>query len=178
MAASRPAFAESIAPAMRICRSLSADFCLGRAVRAQASSGRQNSPVRVSSEHPADDCNSLIPRMFAALRSARLRFLPCFPLKNRGETDATEVLAPLFARERTCHQQHDADEARLCDERGEGDGAAPLARVANSGFRARDRSDSRPRFEDSTIAPCGVPPHSPSDRASAIVRPNPAPKDG
>jgi hypothetical protein len=90
--------------------------------------------------------------MFAVLRLARLRFLPCFPLKNRGETDATDVLAPLFARERTCHQQHDADEARLCDERGEGDDAAPLARVATAAS-ARARSDSRPRFEDSAIAP-------------------------
>jgi hypothetical protein len=121
---------------MRIGRSLPADFCLGRAVRAQASSGRQNSPVRASSDHPADDCNSLIPRMFAALRSARLRFLPCFPLKNRGETDATDVLAPLFARERTCHPQHDADEARLCDERAGKAPHSPASRTVASAARS------------------------------------------
>jgi hypothetical protein len=51
-------------------------------------------PVRASSERPADGRKFLIARGFAALGSARLRFLPCFPLKNRGETGAT---APLFA---------------------------------------------------------------------------------
>jgi hypothetical protein len=36
----------------------------------------------------------LIERAFAALRSARLRYLRCFPLKSRGEKGAP---APLFA---------------------------------------------------------------------------------
>jgi hypothetical protein len=78
---------------MTICHSLPADFCL-RAVRAQASSDRQTSPVRASPERPANGRNSLIEKMSAALRSARLRFFPCFSGESRGETDA---LAPLFA---------------------------------------------------------------------------------
>jgi hypothetical protein len=73
---------------MTICHSLPADFCL-RVVRAQAPSDRQTSPVR-----PANGHNSLIARVFAALRSGRLRFLPCFPLKNRRKTGTP---APLFA---------------------------------------------------------------------------------
>jgi hypothetical protein len=79
---------------MTICRSIPADVCLRRALRAQAASNRQPSPVRASWERPANGRKCLIARMFAALRSDRLRFLACFSGANRGETGA---LVPLFA---------------------------------------------------------------------------------
>jgi hypothetical protein len=82
---------------MTICHRLPANFYLPRAARVRAASDRQTSPVRVSCGRPAEGRKHFITRMFAALRSARFRFLPCFPLKNRGETDATDVLVPLFA---------------------------------------------------------------------------------
>jgi hypothetical protein len=78
---------------MTVCPSLPADFCLRRAVRAQVSGDRQTSPVRVPWGRPSHGSKSLIARMFAALRSARMRFLPCFSGENRGETGA---LVPLF----------------------------------------------------------------------------------
>jgi hypothetical protein len=79
---------------MTICRSIPAEVCLRRALRAQAASNRQTSPVRASWERPANGRKCLIARMFAALRSDRLRFLACFSGVNRGETGA---LVPLFA---------------------------------------------------------------------------------
>jgi hypothetical protein len=79
---------------MMICHSLPTDFCLRRAVRALAATDRQTSPVRASWGCPADGRKYLIATMFVALMSARLRFLPCFPLKNRGGTRAP---LPLFA---------------------------------------------------------------------------------
>jgi hypothetical protein len=79
---------------MTICRSIPANVCLRRALRAQAASNRQTSPVRASWERPANGRKCLIARMFAALRSDRLRFLACFSRANRGETGA---LVPLFA---------------------------------------------------------------------------------
>jgi hypothetical protein len=79
---------------MTICRPLPADFCLRRAVLAQVSGDRQTSPVLVSSGRPAHSCKRLIARMVAALRSGRLRFLPCFSGETRGETG---TLVPLFA---------------------------------------------------------------------------------
>jgi hypothetical protein len=69
---------------MTICRSLPTDFCLRRAVRAQVSGDRQTSPVRVSWGRPAHGRKYLIARMFAALKPARWRFLPCFSGENRG----------------------------------------------------------------------------------------------
>jgi hypothetical protein len=117
MAASRPAFAESIDTRnVTIFRPLPADFCLRGAGRARAASDRQTSPVRASWGCPADGGKWLIARVFAALGLARLRFRPCFRLKSRGETGA---LAPLFAASVPC-----ADDARLCVEREEGDDAA------------------------------------------------------
>ena len=79
---------------MTICRSIPADVCLRRALRARAASNRQTSPVRASWERPASGRKYFITIMFAALRSDRLRFLACFSGANRGETGA---LVPLFA---------------------------------------------------------------------------------
>jgi hypothetical protein len=79
---------------MTTCRSVPADFCLRRALRAQVSGDRQTSPDRVSRGAPAHGPKCLTARMFAALRSSRLRFLPCFSGENRGETGA---LVPLLA---------------------------------------------------------------------------------
>jgi hypothetical protein len=95
MAASRLAFAKSNRTCnMTICPSLPADFCLRRAVRAQVSGDRQTPPVRYLGGRPSHGSKSLIARMFEALRSARMRFFPCFSGENRGETGA---LVPLFA---------------------------------------------------------------------------------
>ena len=79
MAASRPAFAESIAPAsMTICPSLLADFCLRRAVRAQVSSDRQTSPVRASSERPARGLKSLTAKGLRRSGALGCDFSPAF----------------------------------------------------------------------------------------------------
>jgi hypothetical protein len=74
---------------MTICRSLPADFCLRRAVRAPASSDRQTSPVEAFSQRLADGRKQLILKFLSALGAARLQFFPCFSEKG--------ALAPLFA---------------------------------------------------------------------------------
>jgi hypothetical protein len=79
---------------MTICRFLPADSCSRRADPARAASDRQTSPVRASSERPTGGGNFLTAKVFAVLRAAWLRFLPCFSGENTGETG---VPAPLFA---------------------------------------------------------------------------------
>jgi hypothetical protein len=81
-----PASARTSHRSMMICHSLRADFYICHAVRAQASSDRQTSPVRASLERPADGRKCLIARMFLALRSAWLRFFALFsPVKQGRE---------------------------------------------------------------------------------------------